>query len=159
MRTQLPVATAAALAGTLCFAPRPALATPPPPQVRAAAEAPAAHDVARPLRRARTLVWTGVGLASAGLVMAAAGFGLLAGVHVGNPGSGMQIEGTDDEAQRALRVARAGQAVGITGAAVTLTGAAVAIAGAVGLRRARRARLAHLRIAPGPTSLTLSGRF
>lgn len=114
----------------------PAWGVPRPPRVTATVPPPADAPTVHP--PARRLVVAGASLSGVGLLSAAVGFSLLAGVHVGNPGAGLQIVGEGDQAVRALRTARAGMAVGFAGLSVALTGAIVAVVGAVQRRRAAR---------------------
>lgn len=133
-----------------------ASARPPAPEV-VGPGSPGGPDRPDGPKRTRRLLWSGAALGSLGLVTAGVGFGIFAGVHAANPGAGLSLEGPD--AGRALRVARAGAAVGYTGLALAAAGGVAALVGALRLRAGRRAARRRVALVPGPRGVVFTGRF
>jgi hypothetical protein len=127
------------------------------PTTARAAE-PQSDSVQQPQsERARKLLIAGGVLGGIGLVATSIGFGVLGGIHMGNPGIGKSLE-FDDPAQgrHLVRTANTMEVVGSLGASVLLTGVILAVVGGVKLRRARATRVSA---AIGPRSVGLVVRF
>ena len=90
-----------------------------------------------------------------GALFSIVGFSVLGGMHAANPGPGLQLDGIDPaHAERTVRLARAMEGLGYSGVALMLSGGIIAAVSGAKLRQSRR-----LALAPGPTSLSLVGRF
>ncbi len=91
-----------------------------------------------------------------GLILAAVGFGVFAGIHTGNPGRGLEIDGFDDvrDTQRVVRVGRAMGGMGIAGGIAAIGGAiALAIGLSTMLGRSGRARARRVALIAGGPAL------
>ena len=97
-------------------------------------------------------------MVGSGLLSTAIGLGVFGGIHAGNPGPGLSLEGDQPEVFRLLRLARAMQGLGLAGIALSAAGG---IALGIGIARggagspARAARRSRLVIAPGPATLVV----
>jgi len=108
------------------------------------------------LAKERRLVVAGGTIAGAGLVTATLGFGVLAGIHAGNPGPGMTLEHDDPvAAKRVLRTANAMMGVGLAGASMLLTGAVIVAIAGISRRRARSPRSSRV-FGASPGGLAIS---
>jgi hypothetical protein len=112
-------------------------------------------DVQPRLERGRRLLISGGVIGGVGLLATTLGFGILGGIHMGNPGPGMSLEAEPGEARQLLRTANSMMLLGSIGASLLVTGAILAATGGHQLRRAR-GRVAGF---VGPRSLGLVVRF
>ncbi len=111
----------------------------------------------------RRLVIAGVAVGGVGLLLAGTGYGTFAGIHVGNPGPGLSLDGDTASALRTRRIATGMEVVGLAGGVFFVAGAVLAVVGAARWRRERPLGLqetgARLVVLPGLGSLTLAGQF
>lgn len=117
-------------------------------------------DSASTLRASdRTLMISGGAVGLSGLFLAAGCWGAFGGIHAGNPGPGLSLEGDKSDVTRLLRTTRTMAALGIAGGLMAATGIAVF---AVGFHRHHKrvgSRAGRISLAPGLGSLWVLGRF
>lgn len=107
------------------------------------------------------LLIIGGAVTGSGLLLAAIGFGVFGGIHAGNPGAGLELEGDPSHADATLALARGMAGLGIVGASAIAAGSVVLAIGAVrykrGHQRGKQSRSISLRSGWG--SLSVFGRF
>ena len=109
------------------------------------------------LARGRELLISGGIIGGVGLLTMTVGFGVLGGIHLGNPGPKMVLEFDDlNQGRRVLRTANAMAIVGVVGATMSVTGVILGAVGGTIRWRGRRSRLSGML---GPGSAGLSIRF
>ncbi len=156
---------AASLHASLCAAPTSA-GVPVSAQGTTVSEGPAmpppsAHtidttDEQKPDRGRRLLISGGV-VGGLGLLSMTVGFGVLGGIHLGNPGPRMVLEFDDlDQGRRVLRTANTMAIVGVVGAVMSFSGVILGTVGGTMRWCGKRARLSGML---GPGSAGLSLRF
>ena len=107
------------------------------------------------LAKSRKLLVSGGVVAGVGLLSGTLGFGVLGGIHAGNPGRGLSLEFDDpNAASRTLKLANSMSLVGVVGASMLVSGIIVAAIGGSMRRRARNRYWS--RITPSPTGLLVS---
>jgi len=139
------------------------------PQLAQAAPTSASDEAMpsdEPARRAPTpgtLMISGGTVGLSGLLISVAGASTFAGIHVGNPGPGLQLVGGKDDdsadARRLVQTARAMGGLAIAGGVVAAAGLAIFAVGVHRYRKEARQRRARLAVAPGLASVWLVGRF
>ena len=107
------------------------------------------------LRRGRKILISGGIVGGLGFLTMAAGFGVLGGIHLGNPGSRGTLEFEDlEQGRRVLRTAHTMTLIGAAGATMSITGLVLGAVGGTILWRGRRARLSGV-LGPGSAGLSL----
>jgi len=109
------------------------------------------------LAKGRVLLLSGGVIGGLGLLTMTVGFGVLGGIHIGNPGPKRVLEFDDlDQGRGVLRTANAMAIVGVVGATMSVTGLILGAVGGAIRWRGRRTRLSGTL---GPGSAGLSLRF